>query len=190
MFNELIVSGQTGDMAQTHKPWSIGLSVILQAGILGALLLIPLIYTQVLPKAMLSTFLVAPPPPPPPPPPQQAVVKQVQPAKVLVVNKMAAPTVIPKKIEIAKDEAPPAVNPNDMQGVAGDSSRFRHSCLARDHCQGWIGRETAICLRASPADGVGDGRGEGMALPSDNAERAASRGRYDRASCLLSRISE
>ena len=119
MFSELIVSGDRGDMARTHKPWSIGLSVIIQATILAALMLIPLIYTQVLPKAMLSTFLVAPPPPPPPPPPQQAVVKQVQPPKVLVVNKMAAPTVIPKNIEIAKDEAPPAVNPNDTPGVAG-----------------------------------------------------------------------
>ncbi len=119
MFNELVVSGAKGEMARTHKPWSIGLSVIIQAAILGAMLLIPLIYTQVLPKTMLTTFLMAPPPPPPPPPPQQAVVKQVQPAKVLVVNKMAAPTVIPKKIEIAKDEAPPAVNPNDTPGVAG-----------------------------------------------------------------------
>ncbi len=119
MFSELIVSGERGEMARTHKPWSIGLSVIIQATILAALMLIPLIYTQVLPKAMLSTFLVAPPPPPPPPPPQQAVGKQVQPAKVLVVNKVAAPTVIPKKIEIAKDEAPPAVNPNDTPGVAG-----------------------------------------------------------------------
>src|SRR5579863_3291883 len=119
MFNELVVSGARGEMARTHKPWSVGLSVILQAAILGAMMLIPLIYTEVLPKTMLTTFLVAPPPPPPPPPPQQAVVKQVQPAKVLVVNKMAAPTVIPRKIEIAKDEAPPAVNPSDTPGVAG-----------------------------------------------------------------------
>ena len=119
MFNELVVSGARGDLARTHKPWSIGLSVMLQAAILGAMLLIPLIYTQVLPKAMLNTFLVAPPPPPPPPPPQQAPVKQVKPVKVIAVNKMAAPTVIPKKIEIAKDEAPPPVNPNDTAGVAG-----------------------------------------------------------------------
>jgi protein TonB len=119
MFSELVVSGAKGEMAQTHKPWSIGLSVIIQAAILGAMLLIPLIYTQVLPKGMLTTFLVAPPPPPPPPPPQQAVVKQLKPVKVIAVNKMAAPTVIPKKIEIAKDEAPPAVNPSDTAGVAG-----------------------------------------------------------------------
>ncbi|HEV3483593.1 MAG TPA: energy transducer TonB, partial [Candidatus Acidoferrales bacterium] len=116
MFNELVVSGARGDMARTHKPWSIGLSVMIQAAILGAMLLIPLIYTQVLPKTMLTTFLVAPPPPPPP---QQAVVKQVKPVKVLVVNKMSAPTVIPKKVEVVKDEAPPAVNPNDTPGVAG-----------------------------------------------------------------------
>lgn len=119
MFNELVVSGARGDLARTHKPWSIGLSVMIQAAILGAMLLIPLIYTQVLPKTMLTTFLVAPPPPPPPPPPQQAVVKQVKPVKVLVVNKMAAPTVIPKKVEVVKDEPPPAVNPNDTPGVAG-----------------------------------------------------------------------
>jgi protein TonB len=119
MFDELVVSGAKGEMARTHKPWSIGLSVIIQAAVLGALMLIPLIYTQVLPKAMLSTFLVAPPPPPPPPPPQQAVVKQVQPAKAFVVHQMAAPTVIPKKVEIAKDEPPPAVNPSNLPGVAG-----------------------------------------------------------------------
>ena len=82
MFNELVVSGARGDLARTHKPWSIGLSVVIQTTILGAMLLIPLIYTQVLPKAMLSTFLVAPPPPPPPPPPQQAPVKQVKPVKL------------------------------------------------------------------------------------------------------------
>ena len=40
--------------------------------ILVVLVLIPLIYTQALPKAMLATLLVAPPPPPPPPPPPAA----------------------------------------------------------------------------------------------------------------------
>jgi len=119
MFNELVVSGARGEMARTHKPWSVGLSVILQAAILGAMMLIPLIYTEVLPKTMLTTFLVAPPPPPAPPPPQQTVVKQVQPAKALVVHQMSAPTVIPKTVETVKDEAPPAVAPNDTAGVAG-----------------------------------------------------------------------
>jgi periplasmic protein TonB len=119
MFSELIVSGGKGEMARTHKPWSVGLSVILQAAIVGAMMLIPLIYTEVLPKTMLTTFLVAPSPPPAPPPPQQTVVKQVRPAKALVVHQMSAPTVIPKTVETLKDEAPPTVTPNDAAGVAG-----------------------------------------------------------------------
>jgi periplasmic protein TonB len=118
MFDELVVSGQTGEMARTHKPWSVGVSLILEAGILGVLLLIPLIYTQTLPTSVMNTFLVAPPPPAPPPPPQQAVVKQA-PQKTFAVNHMEAPTVIPKQIEMAKDEAPPSVAPSDTAGVAG-----------------------------------------------------------------------
>jgi periplasmic protein TonB len=118
MFDELLVSGQTGEMARTHKPWSVGVSMILEAGILGALLLIPLIYTETLPTSVMSTFLVAPPPPAPPPPPHQAVVKQA-PQKTFAVNRMQAPTVIPKQIEVARDEAPPSVAPSDTAGVAG-----------------------------------------------------------------------
>ncbi len=43
------------------------------AGVLvGVLVLIPLLFTEALPKTQLMTFLVAPPPPPPPPPPPAA----------------------------------------------------------------------------------------------------------------------
>ena len=117
MFDELVVSGHTTEMAHTHKPWSVGVSVIIQSAILGTILLIPLIYTQTLPSAMINTFLVAPPPPAPPPPPQQAVVKQVQP-KTFAVNRMVAPTVIPKQVEIAKDDAPPSMVTSEA-GVSG-----------------------------------------------------------------------
>ena len=110
MFDELVVSGHATEMAHTHKPWTVGVSVIAQAAILGIILLIPLIYTQTLPSAMINTFLVAPP--------QQAVVKQVQP-KTFAVNRMVAPTVIPKQVEIAKDEAPPSVATSDTAGVPG-----------------------------------------------------------------------
>jgi protein TonB len=118
MFDELIVSGNTAEMQQSRKPWSVGLAVIIQSAILGAVLLIPLIYTQTLPNAMINTFLVAPPPPAPPPPPQQAVVKQVQP-KTFAVNRMVAPTMIPKQVEFVKDEAPPSVVASDTAGVQG-----------------------------------------------------------------------
>src|SRR5271169_4938863 len=118
MSDELIVSGNTAEMQHTRKPWSVGLAVIIQSAILGAILLIPLIYTQSLPNAMINTFLVAPPPPAPPPPPQQAVVKQVQP-KTFAVNRMVAPTMIPEQVEFVKDEAPPSVATSDTPGVQG-----------------------------------------------------------------------
>ena len=95
MFDEMIVSGNTGAMAKTHKPWSVGVSMILEAGVLAVLLLIPLIYTQTMPTGVLNTFLVAPPPPAPPPPPQQAVVKQVA-TKMYQTNPMVAPTSDPE----------------------------------------------------------------------------------------------
>jgi periplasmic protein TonB len=118
MFDELVVSGQTGEMAHTHKPWSVGVSVILQAALLGALLLVPLIFTQTLPATLTNTFLVAPPPPAPPPPPAQVVVKQA-PVKTYAVNQMQAPMVIPKTVEIVKDAAAPAAAPSVSEGVAG-----------------------------------------------------------------------
>ncbi|MGA3295631.1 MAG: energy transducer TonB [Candidatus Acidiferrales bacterium] len=102
MFDQLIVS--SAHESKTNKPWAVTLSAIVQLVILGVLILIPLIYTEALPAGFASTFLVAPAPPPPPPPPA-AVVKTVRP-KFIAPQRMVAPTVIPKKVEIVKDEAP------------------------------------------------------------------------------------
>ena len=114
MFDQLVVSG---DMQKTHKPWAVTLSAIVQTVILGVMILIPLIYTEALPKGMLNTFLVAPAPPPPPPPPQP-VVKTIKAPKVINIQKMVAPTVIPKNIAVVKDEAP-VIYTNNGDGVAG-----------------------------------------------------------------------
>jgi protein TonB len=112
MFQQLVVSG---DVERTHTPWSVALSATVQAVIVGVMILIPLMYTEVLPKGMLNTFLVAPVPPPPPPPPQPAV--KVVP-KVINVQKMVAPTVIPKNVAIVKEEAP-VIYTNSNEGVSG-----------------------------------------------------------------------
>src|ERR1700734_320903 len=98
MFDELVESSVV--KKKTNKGWAVILSVIVQCGILFVLILIPLIYTQALPKAMLSTLLVAPPPPPPPPPPPAAtkvvVVKPV--ARLLSQGKLVQPHSIPKEV--------------------------------------------------------------------------------------------
>jgi len=86
-------------------------SFILNCLALSVLLIMPLVFTEQLPKAQLLTFLVAPPPPPPPPPPAaqevQRVIHQIQ-TDLLSTGQLRTPTKIPQKIEMIKeDEAPP-----------------------------------------------------------------------------------
>jgi periplasmic protein TonB len=123
MFDEMVES--TATRKRTNKSWAVVLSAIVQGLILFVLILIPLIYTEALPRAMLTTFLVAPPPPPPPPPPPQ-VVKIVKPiVHLLKNNQLTAPTSIPKKVNIIKEEEqPPDVGGEGgvIGGVAGGSS--------------------------------------------------------------------
>jgi protein TonB len=73
------------------------------------MILIPLIFTEALPKQQLMTFLVAPPPPPPPPPPAAAPVKIVKQIQTDIVNgQLRTPTKIPEKVQMIKEEeAPP-----------------------------------------------------------------------------------
>ena len=107
MFDELVECNPVSK--KTNKPWTIALSTVVQIGLLGILILVPLIYTEALPKTMLSTLLVAPPPPPPPPPPPSAPVKVVKPvARLIQAGKLMAPRVIPKEVNIIKEqELPP-----------------------------------------------------------------------------------
>jgi protein TonB len=115
MFDQLVVSGPGG--AKTNKPWTVVLSGFVQIGILVVLILIPLIYTEALDPRLAATSLVAPPPPPPPPPPP-TVMKEIKQPRVVQLNKMVAPTVIPKTISIVKDEAP-VIYSNSAEGVDG-----------------------------------------------------------------------
>jgi protein TonB len=122
MFDQLVVSGK---IQKTYKPWSVALSAIVQGLILGVIILIPLIYTQALPKGMLNTFLVAPAPPPPPPPP---VAKEIKAPKVIDIQKMVAPTVVPKSITIVKEEAP-VIYKDSGEGVAGGTGNVLGSLI-------------------------------------------------------------
>jgi protein TonB len=112
MFDEMVVSSP--NPKKTNKPWTVILSMIFQVAFLAVLILIPLIYTEALPKTMMATLLVAPPPPPPPPPPPVAQVVHVKPQVHLMdAGKLVTPKVIPKDIKIIKEDAP------DMSGMQG-----------------------------------------------------------------------
>jgi protein TonB len=108
MFEDSLI--ESGGRLRTKRGATTLFSFIFQTLLVGVLVLLPLIFTEALPKQQLLTFLVAPPPPPPPPPPPAAapvrVVKQIQ--SDLVNGQLRTPTKIPQKVQIIKeDEAPP-----------------------------------------------------------------------------------
>jgi protein TonB len=94
---------------------------VLQFLLIGVLVLIPLIYTEALPRQQLMGYLVAPPPPPPPPPPPAAapVVKVVKPTTEIDNNQLKAPTAIPKKIAMIKEDDTPPSTGGVVGGVIG-----------------------------------------------------------------------
>ncbi len=105
MFDEMIVS--TGK--QRRNPWAVMFSFLAQSLFLIVLILVPLIYTEALPKTLLTTLLVAPPPPPPPPPPPAATVTRVvkPTVRLMEAGKLRAPTAIPKQVVMLKEEELP-----------------------------------------------------------------------------------
>lgn len=103
--------------SSTRKPWTILVSTFLQCLLVIVMILIPLIYTEALPKQQLLTFLVAPPPPPPPPPPPAPTVqKVVRVVRQMVEGKLTAPKQIPKSIQMIKEDE---LAPEAMGGVVG-----------------------------------------------------------------------
>ncbi len=99
--------------------FSVGLHIL----VLLALLLPPLYFTDTLNlKQFTQTLLVAPPPPPPPPPAAQAIVRRAAaPRRVLFSGgKLIAPTVVPSKVVILKEEPlPPEMGIGIAGGVPG-----------------------------------------------------------------------
>ena len=105
---------------RSRQTLATSISFLFQCFLLGILLLLPLYFTQELPKSQLLTFLVAPPPPPPPPPPAAAqaarIMKQIQ-SEVLSTGGLRTPTRIPQKIQMIKEEEAPM--PISAGGVVG-----------------------------------------------------------------------
>ena len=120
MFEDsLLESG--GKLGNKRSKWTTLLSFFLQLILIGVAVLIPLIYTEALPKGQLTTFLVAPPPPPPPPPPPSpAQIVHVQRTSELDNGQLKAPAKIPQKIAMIKeDETPPPSVGNGVVGAIG-----------------------------------------------------------------------
>ena len=116
MFEDSLV--ESAGRIRTQTKWTGPVSLLVQAAFVGVLILLPLIYTEVLPTHLLATTLVAPPPPPPPPPPPTPQVQHVQRVSEIVNGELRTPNKIPKKIQMIKEEeAPPP--PSNVVGVVG-----------------------------------------------------------------------
>jgi protein TonB len=119
MFEQTFVGGED----PARKGTSLFISFTLQTLLVIVAIIIPLIFTDTLPKTQLTSFLVAPPPPPPPPPPPAAT----PPPKVVKVvprqfdaGRLLAPKQIPKEIaNIKEEELPPVASVGVVGGVPG-----------------------------------------------------------------------
>src|SRR5450631_974907 len=113
MFEDSLM--ESGGKLHNKQGATTAISFVLQILLVGILVLLPLIFTEALPKQQLMTFLVAPAPPPPPPPqPAAAVHVGRKPQTELDNGQLRTPTKMPQKLEMIKEDEPPP-----STGVAG-----------------------------------------------------------------------
>jgi protein TonB len=117
MFEDSLM--ESGGRIKTNQKWTGLVSTLVQLGLVGFLVLLPLIFTEALPKGQLTTWLVAPPPPPPPPPPAAPQIQHVQKVSEIVDGALRTPSKIPKKVQMIQQEEAPQQNSGVMGGVVG-----------------------------------------------------------------------
>ncbi len=117
MFDQTFVDGA----GKTNKSWTVTLSFLAEFAAIGMIILVPLIWTEVLPKAQFINSLMAPAPAPPPPAPVP-VIRQVRIApRVFHAQALEAPRETQRKLAmIGVVDAPPLPNLGDEAiGVPG-----------------------------------------------------------------------
>src|SRR6266568_4654296 len=111
----------SGRQERNRRRFAAVFSFTFQSLLIGVLLIVPLMFTEALPKQQLLTFLVAPPPPPPPPSPAvEAVAKVVRQIRsdLLTSGQLRTPGRIPEKVQMIREEEAPPPLPS-MGGVVG-----------------------------------------------------------------------
>src|SRR5882672_4251259 len=117
MFEDSLM--ESGGMIRTNQKLTTAISTTFQLALVGFLVLLPLIFTEALPNAQLTTWLVAPPPPPPPPPPAAPQIQHVQKVSEIVNGELRQPSKIPKIVKAIKEDEAPAPNTGVIGGVVG-----------------------------------------------------------------------
>lgn len=122
MFDDMVVSGQ---MKKTNKPWTVALSGIVQAFLLGIVILMPLISYSELPKGFNATYLAAPPPPPAPASPP---LRQWEHRPRVIPTRFEAPNHVPTRVGIVNEPEPTI----DLSSPGGTASRLGDSGILAD----------------------------------------------------------
>jgi protein TonB len=108
MFDEILVCDSAW-ANRGHRGWTTLASFAAQALALSLLLLLPLIYTQGLPKLALTEYLIAPAAPPGAPPASEVRPRPANPtASNMVGHRLLAPTQIPAGIAQLNERAVPS----------------------------------------------------------------------------------
>ena len=121
LFGDVLLESQAG-FRKSRGPATL-ISFVLLITIFVTMALIPLLFPQSLPTKQLLITLIAPPAPPPPPPAQAAApVTKVATShsEVLTNSQLQAPSAIPRKIGMLKDDPQPeSTGGGVVGGVAG-----------------------------------------------------------------------
>ncbi len=115
MFDQTFIDGTQ----KTKKPLTLSLSILMQVSALCILILIPLIYTETLPGAVLKSLLVAPPPPLAVVTPDTPKAHIVHTARFFNGRELTAPVAVPKQVVPINDlAAAPDLGAAPMYGQA------------------------------------------------------------------------
>jgi len=108
----------SGKLAQ-RNPWTTAFSLSVQMLAAAFLVLLPLIYTEALPKQQLLSFLEAPVPPPASAPAAARIARSAKPDSELDHGVLRPPAEIPKTITPIRDEETPPSDAASLPGVPG-----------------------------------------------------------------------
>ena len=113
LFHDVLL--ETSGEEKRRRKVSAVISALLQCLAVGTIFLLPLWFTDTLPRQEILSYLVAPPPPPPPPAAAEPAARAVQRVTSEITNgQLRMPGKIPSKVQIIREEeAPP------LMGVVG-----------------------------------------------------------------------
>ena len=115
MFEDSLVES-SGKLAQ-RNPWTTAFSFTLQLLAAAGLVLLPLIYTDALPKQQLTSFLEAPPPPRGSAPKTMSKASAAKQVSELDDKVLRPPVEIPKNIAMVKEEETSPSNAMEVPGL-------------------------------------------------------------------------